>query len=94
MHGSGAIKTRHGLAWFTVKKSANDLGVVKVYDPKHHKHYMFTRALIRFTSSGVRFAQGTMTLRIVQTASGERVTFHSPRYRTSGKVVRGSYLIA
>jgi hypothetical protein len=94
VHGSGAINTRHGLAWFTVKKSANDLGVVKVYDPRHHKRYMFTRALIRFTSNGVRFVQGSMTLRIAETASGERVTFHSPRYRTSGTVVRGGYLIA
>jgi hypothetical protein len=99
--GTGAVKTRNGLAWITVKKSANGLGVVKVYDPKHHRSYLFTRALIHFTATGVRLVQGTMRLTIqagtglttAQVASGERITFHSPKFATSGKVVRGSYLI-
>jgi hypothetical protein len=91
VHGNGAIRTRFGLAWFSVKKSSNDLGVVKVYDPKHHKRYLFTRALIHFGPSGVTLTQGTMTLKLGQ--SGSRVTFRSPRYAASGKVVRGGYLI-
>ena len=101
VNGTGAVHTRHGLAWFTVKKGANGLGVVKVYDPKHHKRYSFTRALIHFTATGVRLVQGSMRLTIqgntgltaAQIASGERITFHSPTFATSGKVVRGSYLI-
>jgi hypothetical protein len=101
VNGKGAVKTLHGLAWFTVAKSANGLGVVKVYDPKHHKRYLFTRALIRFTPTGVRLVQGSMVLTIqggagltaAQIRSGERITFHSPKFATSGKVVRGSYLI-
>ena len=94
VRGSGAITTRNGLAWFTVKTGANDLAVVKVFDPKHHKRYMFTRALIHATANGVRLVQGGMRLTIVQTASGERVSFRSPRYRTSGTIVRGGYNIA
>jgi len=94
VRGTGAVKTRNGLAWFTVKTSANDLGVVKVFDPKHHKRYMFTRALIHATANGVRLVQGGMRLTIVKTASGERVSFRSPRFRTSGTIVRGGYNIA
>ena len=93
IHGTAAIRTGKGLAWFTVTKSANDLGVVKVYDPKHHKRYMFTRALIHFTANGARLVQGNMILTIAQTSSGERLTFRSPRFTTHGKVVRGGYLI-
>ena len=93
VHGTGAINTRYGLTWFTIKKSANDLGIVKVFDAKHHRHYMFTRALIRFTANGVRFVQGNMTLTIAQTANGERISFRSAKLKTGGKVIRGSFLI-
>jgi hypothetical protein len=93
VHGSGAIRTRAGLAWFTVRLSQSGAATVKVFDPMLRQHFLFTGATVSFGTNSVRITTGTMTLTLSRLGSSERVSFHSLRFRASGKVVRGGYII-
>ncbi len=65
--GKGAIKTRAGLAWFTL--------------------HAVNGAAINVTGSGLTFV-------LVQKSSRMVITYRSPRFTASGKVVRGAFRIA
>lgn len=93
VHGAGAIRTRAGLAWFTVKLDKSGMAIVKVLDPRTKKHYLFTGATVSFGTNAVRITGNGMTLTLVQSGATERIVFHSLRFRASGKVIRGSYTI-
>lgn len=93
VHGSVAIRTRGGLAWFTVKLDRG-LGVVKVYDPQLRKHFLYTRAHVTFGTNLVSMREGGMMLTLRErSGSTSTIAFRSPRFRASGRVVRGNYLI-
>lgn len=93
VHGSGAIRTRAGLAWFTVKLDRAGAATVRVYDPRASRHYVFRNSTVTFLTSGVRITRGGMTLTLLQRSASDRVVFSSPRFRAHGTVVRGGYLI-
>jgi hypothetical protein len=94
IHGTAAIRTRAGLAWFTVKLDQNGAATVKVFGPALKKHYLFTGATATFGTSTVRITQGGMTLTLVQVGGSDRIVFHSLRFKASGMVVRGGYVVA
>ena len=91
-HGTGAVMTRSGLAWFTVKLGST--GRVKVYDPVHKRHLLYTNAAVKYGASTVRITTGRMTLTIDQSGASDRLAFRSPHFKTSGKVVRGGFTVA
>jgi len=93
VHGTGAIKTRFGLAYFTVRLKANGAAIVRVFNPRTNTHSVFTNAGVHYLANGVSFTQGRMTMRLVQGSSSMRIAYHSPGFTAGGKVVRGSYLI-
>jgi hypothetical protein len=93
VQGTGAINTRSGLAFFTVRMTSNGAATIRVYDPRSKQHFAFTNAGVHFLTNGVSFTQGRMTMRLTQGGSSERIVYRSPHFSASGKVVRGSYLI-
>ena len=90
--GSGAVMTRAGLAWFTVKVGST--GYVKVFDPVHKTHLLYSNASVRYGASTVRISTSRMTLTIDKSGTTDRVSFRSPHFKTSGKVVRGGFTVA
>jgi hypothetical protein len=90
--GRGAVMTRAGLAWFTVRSVANR-ATLHVYDPIHRVtrvlpglHPAYGVGFVSLTGSGVKFVvarQGGRTL----------ITYRSPRFAASGRVVRGSFKV-
>ena len=93
VHGAGAIRTGHGLAYFTVRLKSNGAAIVRVYNPRANTHSVFSNAGVHYLSNGVSFTQGRMTMRLVQGGSVERIVYRSPHFKASGTVVRGSFLI-
>ena len=93
VHGTGAIRTARGLAYFTIKMRSNGAAIVRVYNPRTNMHTSFTNAGVHFLSNGVSFTQGRMTMRLTQSGSLTRIAYHSPRFKASGAVVKGSFLI-
>jgi hypothetical protein len=93
IHGSGAIRTHSGLAWFTVSLGANGLATVKVFNPVSKQHMLFTRAHVAFGKTTVRIARGTMKLTLLESGVSQRITFRSPKFRASGWVVRGNFIV-
>ena len=93
VRGTGAIRTRAGLAYVTIKLTSSHRATVKVYSPVTKKHYLFTNSAVAFGSNMVRIARGTMHLTLTQSGSTERLSIRSLHLTASGKVVKGSYLI-
>jgi hypothetical protein len=94
VHGTAAIRTRSGLAWFTVKLNQNGEATVKVFGPALKKGFSFTGATATFGAHTVRITEGAMTLTLVRVGGSDRIAFHSPRFKASGMVVRGGYVVA
>jgi hypothetical protein len=94
VHGTGAVRTHAGLAWFTVKLNSTHRATVKVYDPMLKTHVLYTGAKVSYLSStAVRITHGSMTLTLRQSGISNRITFHSPRFATSGWVIKGNFII-
>jgi hypothetical protein len=94
IHGKAAIWTRAGLAWFTVKLNQSGTATVRVFNPVLKQRSVFTGATAIFGTNAVRIAGHGMTLTLVQSGSTNRIVFHSLRFKASGMVVRGGYVIA
>jgi hypothetical protein len=93
VNGTGAIRTHFGLAYFSVKVGSTGLATVKVYDPKVNRHFLWMGANVRYGSNSVVITKNGMRLTLVDRTSAQRVAFHSSRFRASGKVVKGSFLV-
>ncbi len=90
--GRGAVMTRAGLAWFTVR-SVNNNATLRVYDPVHRVtrvipglHATYGIGFVSLAGSGVKFVLANKGGRTV-------ITYRSARFAASGKVVRGSFQI-
>jgi len=91
--GKAAIKTRSGLAWFTVGTAASNSKVtLRVFDPIHRVTRVvkglsasYSKSTLQVTGHGVKFV-------LVQGSTG-RVTFTSSSFKVSGKVIRGGFQI-
>jgi hypothetical protein len=94
IHGKAAIRTRAGLAWFTVRLNEDGAATVNVFNPVLKKHYIFTGATATFGTNTVRISEHGMTLTLVQGGAVDRIVFHSLRFKASGMVVRGGYVVA
>lgn len=93
VQGTGAIRTRAGLAYISIKPGSNGKATVKVYSPVTKKHYLYTNSAVAFGTNLVRIARGSMHLTLTQTGSREHLSIRSLHLTASGKVVKGSYLI-
>jgi hypothetical protein len=93
VYGTGAIRTKAGLAWFKVSVGPTGVATVRVYNPRANTHSTFTGARVVYGTNAVRIVRGAMRLTISQIGSTERITFTSSRFKASGKVVRGGYII-
>lgn len=94
LHGKAAIKTRAGLAWFTLKLNQNGTATVKAFNPILKKSYLFTGAVATFDASGVRITSDGMTMTLALQGATQRIVFHSLRFKASGMVIRGGYIVA
>lgn len=94
IHGRAAVRTHAGLAWFTVSLNPSGTAIVKAFDPVAKKHDVFTGATATFGTNTVRITERGMTLTLVQDGNSDRIVFHSPRFKASGLVVRGGYVVA
>ena len=90
--GTGAIRTGHGLAYFTVRKNDNGTATIRVYNPRANTHTTFAGAGVHYLTNGVRFTQNRMTMIIVM-GKTTRVVYRSPHFKATGRVVKGSFLI-
>jgi|GEM_PF-4356088 len=90
--GKAAIKTRAGLAWFTVVTSRNATMTLRFVDPIHHVSRLVKG--LNATSSGntVRITGHGLILALRKGAH-ERISFRSSNFKASGKVVRGGFRI-
>ena len=93
IHGKAAIRTRAGLAWFTVKLHQDGSATVKVFDPVLKRSYLFTGAATTFGASAVHMTAHGMTMTVAHRTT-QRIVFHSHRFQAKGMVVRGGYVIA
>ncbi len=91
--GKGAIMTRSGLAWFTLH-AVNGTATLRVYDPLHHVTRLVRGLHAAYGSSSVNVTGSGLTFVLVQKSSRMLITYRSPRFATSGKVVRGTFRIA
>lgn len=90
--GRGAVMTRAGLAWFTVRSVASR-ATLHVYDPIHRVtrvipglHAAYGIGFVSLTGNGVKFVVARQGGRML-------ITYRSHRFATSGRVVRGSFKI-
>jgi hypothetical protein len=91
--GSGAIRTKAGLAWFTIKVGPSGLATLRVFNPMTHTRTVYTRVHVRQGQTVVRLVRGTMHLTIAQFGASEKLTFRSPKFKANGYVVRGGYIV-
>jgi hypothetical protein len=89
--GRGAVKTRAGLAWFTVSTLANGTANLTVYDPVHHQRRVMKGMNAVVAAHTVRLTGSGVTLVVVDNGNSDRVKFTSKRFKASGKVVRGGF---
>jgi hypothetical protein len=90
--GRGAVMTRAGLAWFTVRSVASR-ATLHVYDPIHRVtrvipglHAAYGIGFVSLTGSGVKFV-------LARQSGHTLITYRSPRFAASGRVVRGSFKV-
>jgi hypothetical protein len=94
VRGKAAVRTRAGLAWFSVATSRNATMTLRFVDPVHH----VTRLVkgLNATSFGntIRITGHGLVLSLRKGAHDQRVSFRSSNFKTSGKVVRGGFKLA
>jgi hypothetical protein len=91
--GSGAIRTKAGLAWFTIKVGPSGLATLRVFNPMTHTRTVYTGVRVSQGQTVVRLVRGKMHLTIAQFGASEKLTFRSPRFKANGYVVRGGYIV-
>jgi hypothetical protein len=77
-----------------VKLNQTGGATVKVFNPIAKKTYLFTDATAMFGASGVRITTHGMTITLAELGGTQRIVFHSLRFKASGMVVRGGYVVA
>jgi hypothetical protein len=89
--GKGAILTRSGLAWFTVRMAPKGTASVTVFDPVHHRRTIVKGMQLLFGANSVVITGNGLKLMLVDKGTNERITFTSSRFKASGKIVRGGF---
>jgi len=92
--GKGAILTRAGLAWFTVRSTPSGMANVVVLDPVHHKRIALVGMTMLSGTNSVLFTGNGVKLFLAGSGTNIRLTFTSRTFKASGKVVRGSFQLA
>jgi hypothetical protein len=93
--GHGAILTRTGLAWVTVR--ADDAGHVRVRvdNSGRRLHLHFTSGMHAvFGSTSVHITGRGLSLVLVDRGSNDRIAIKSSRLKASGRVVRGGFQLS
>jgi hypothetical protein len=91
--GKAAIKTRAGLAWFTVHATDGGAATIRLFDPVHHQTRVVNGLHAVFGTNSVRITGSGLKLVLASSGAKQQVTFTSPSFKASGKVVRGSFKI-
>lgn len=93
--GHGAIMTRSGLAWVTVR--ADNAGHVRVRldDASRRIHLHFTSGMkASFGAASVRITGHGIVLGLVDRGSNDHIAIRSSRLEASGRVVRGGFRLS
>jgi hypothetical protein len=90
--GKAAVRTRSGLAWFTVATKPNSMVTLRVFDPVHRATRVVKGLTATYTGNTLRITGHGLKLVLVQQNVG-RVTFTSSMFKVRGKVVRGGFQI-
>jgi hypothetical protein len=91
--GKAAIRTRAGLAWFTVGTASNATMTLRFVDPIHHVSRLVKGLNAVSSGNTVRITGHGLVLVLRKGAHHERVSFRSSRFTASGTVVRGGLRI-
>jgi hypothetical protein len=91
--GKAAIRTRAGLAWFTLATARNATMTLRVVDPIHHLSRVVKGLNATRSGNTVRITGHGVVLVLNKGTRHERVTFRSSRFDASGRVVRGGIRI-
>jgi hypothetical protein len=93
VNGKAAIRTRAGLAWFTVHSASNATVTLRIFDPMHGTTRVvkgltgtYVNSTLRLTGHGLRFV-------LVRKGGPGRVSFTSSSFKASGTIVRGGFQI-
>jgi hypothetical protein len=93
--GHGAILTRSGLAWVTVRADNAGHVRVRVDDASRRIHLNFTSGMhASFGASSVRIAGHGLALGLVDRGSNDHIAIKSSRLKASGRVVRGGFKLS
>jgi hypothetical protein len=93
--GHGAILTRAGLAWVTVRADTNGNVHVRLDNAARKLHVNVSGGMRAvFGSSSVRITGNGLTLVVVDRGASDRMSIRSNRLKASGKVVRGGFQIS
>jgi hypothetical protein len=93
--GRGAILTRSGLAWVTVRADNAGHVRVRVDDASRNLHLHFTSGMrASFGASSVRITGHGLVLGLVDRGSNDRIAITSSRLKASGRVVRGGFKLS
>jgi hypothetical protein len=90
--GKAAIKTRSGLAWFTVTTAPNSTVNLRVFDPVHRVTRVVKGLAATYSGRTLQITGHSLKLVLDQRPIGT-VTFTSSSFKASGKVVRGGFQI-
>jgi hypothetical protein len=91
--GKAAIRTRAGLAWFTVHTASNVTLTLRIFDPVHNTTRVVKGLTGTYTGKTLRITGHGLRLVIVNKAANHHVAFTSSSFKASGHVVRGGFTI-
>lgn len=91
--GKGAVRTRSGLAWFTLN-AVDGAATLRVADPIHHVVRLVRGLHATYGTGAVNLSGNGVTFSLVRNGSRLVVTYSSPLFKARGSVVRGTFRIA
>jgi hypothetical protein len=93
--GHGAVSTRSGLAWLTVRANNAGKASVRIDYASRGLQLGYTTGLrVSFGATSVRIAGHGIKIVVLKNGMIERFSINTSRLKTSGKVVRGGFVIA
>lgn len=94
VNGRIAIRTRSGLAWFTLHTASNTPTTLRLVDPVHHVTRVVRGMTATYIGKTLRVTGHGLRLVVVHRAGmRDHVSFTSSRFKASGVMVRGRFQI-
>lgn len=93
--GRGAINTRSGLAWLTVRANNAGKATLRLDLAGRGLHLGYSSGMrATFGATSVRIAGHGIEVTMLKNGTIQRLSINSSRLKASGKVVRGGFVIA